>query len=144
MTSGSAELPGFHVLNRAIGNLRSDEHVQGGGDADEPGEPLQRNLAVKCRFRQALANLAPGKIHADRHQQQANEEYRRKNQENHDANIGIIGVPADLQWQYKQPGNDSRRNESGSGEAQPMAGEDEPRWPFDGRIHAVRARPHEC
>ena len=57
MTSGSAELPGFHVLNRAIGNLRSDEHVQGGGDADEPGEPLERNLAVKCRFRQALANL---------------------------------------------------------------------------------------
>ena len=104
----AAELRRFHVLDGSIGELGSDKHVESSSDTEEPGQSLQRGLAVESRFRRGISNLAIPEVNTNRDQQQASEKYCGKDQENYDSHVGIVDVSPDLNGQHEQPGKTSR------------------------------------
>ena len=96
MTGPSAELWRLHVLDGSVGDLGSNEDVQESRGTEKPGDAPQCRLAIEGLLGQLSANLALTQVHADRNQQQPGEEDCWKNKENHDPDVGIINMAANL------------------------------------------------
>jgi len=90
------------MLDGPVGELRSDNHVYKGRDAEKPGQTLDGGLAIKFMGNKAFLEASFSQVDADRDQHQTCKEYGWKNQENNDPDVGISDVPLDLMRQYEQ------------------------------------------
>src|SRR6516225_9017939 len=137
VATGAAKLRRLHVLDRPISNLSPHEDVDQRDYAQEPCDAPQSSFAIKTRFRQTLANFPLTKEESNGHQHQSCKEDQRKYEKDHDSNVGIVYVPADLQWQHKQPRDDRSRKKSDPQQTYPMPSQQEPCGPFSCVVHSV-------
>src|SRR5262249_40666721 len=126
----SAELGCLHVLDRAISDLGPDKNVEKCGHAEKPSQALQGSLAIECSLSQPFPNLALAQVNTDWNQHQPGKKNDWQNQKNHDSDIRIIDMTANLQRQDKKPRNRSGRNQSNAHQTQPMASEQKPGRPL--------------
>jgi hypothetical protein len=134
VTRASTELRCFHVLDRAIGDLRADQDVGESGKAEEPGQPPQRRPAVDCGICQPLLNMPLPQVNANRDQRQAREEDRREKQKQNNSYISV-GVTMNLQRKYEKPGDSRGGDQRYPHHAQPVASKNKPRRSGSSWIH---------
>lgn len=141
----ATKLRSLHVLDGPIGDLSPDDDVEHGHYANKPGDAPQGSFAIEAWFCQPLAYLALAEEDSDWDQNQSGKEDGREYEENDDSNVGIINVPADLQWQDEKPRNDSGCKKRDPDQANPVPSQQKPRRPFRCAIHsrAICENPRE-
>ena len=103
VTTRATKLGSFHVLDSSVSNLGPDDDVEHSDDANKPSDTTQSSLAIEARFRQSLAYLALTEEDSDGDQYQSSKKDEREDEKDDDANVGVIYMPADLQWQHEKP-----------------------------------------
>jgi len=137
VAGSSAELRRLHVLDRPIRDLSSNQEVSRGGGTEKPSQAPERGLAVEGNVGQPLLNLAPAQVDTDRNKGQAAKKNDRENQKEHDPDIGIVDVAANLRGKHKEPGDSCRSHQGYAEQAQPMASKQEPNRSIGCKVHAL-------
>src|SRR5579871_695907 len=92
----SAELRRLHVADGPIGELCSEQDIQQGGQAEEPGEPFDCRTTIELGRRYLSVNLPFAEVNADRDQEESQEENGRKNKEDDNPDIRIVVAAAEM------------------------------------------------
>lgn len=138
VTAPAAKLRGLHVLDGPIGDLSPYNDVENSHCPNKPCNASQGVFAIKARFAQPLAYLPLAEEESDGDQCQSGKEDQREYEKDHDSNVGIVHVPADLQWQHKEPRDDRGRKKSDPDQTYPVPSQQEPRGPFRCVIHRAQ------
>src|SRR5262249_15920867 len=141
VATASAELWCLHVRYRPIGELSPDQNIQNCGHRKKPHNAPQCSSTIECRLNHALPNLAFAKVDANRDQCQPSKEYDRKNQKNHDSDIRIASLAANLQRQYKEPRNHRGCEQCATQGTQPVLSQQKPHRPFARVTHSLLLKP---
>ena len=128
------------MLDGTICDLSAHDDVEHGDYANKPGDAPQGSFAIEAWLREPLAYLPLAEEDSDGDQYQSGKEDQREYEKDDDSDVGIIYMPADLQWQHKEPRNDRGRKKSEAEQAEPVPSQQKPRRPFRCAIHRVKLK----
>ena len=117
----AAELDGLHVFHRPIRGLGSDDDVDEGDAAEESDQSPHGDLPVDDVLGEPTAGPPAREKDPHRDHRQAGHEDDGDDEEDHDADVGIVDVSAQVQRQHEQPGDESGEGQPHSQQAQPVA-----------------------
>src|SRR5215471_2016320 len=119
VTTLAAELNRVHVLDGAIGALRSDDDVKrtGNSEKDRKLSNVTSPVGVDQKLAPQPFHMLPRQENSEGNQDEAQNENDRNQNENDNPNVWIAGVPPKLDRQNEQPGKaggrDQRRPQHG-------------------------------
>ena len=94
----SAELDRFHILDRSVGKLGSDNQIEEGRHTQKNRQPAQCCSAVDHGGGKALLQPAFGEENPQGNQRQSCEEDDWNVNEDDQADVRIVDMPPDLDW----------------------------------------------
>lgn len=103
MATATAELRRFHVCDRPVRELGTNQDVYESDHDEEPRNASECSLSIEIRLNESFFYLALAEIDSDRHQSQPGKKHDWKNEKNDDSGIRVTRMTADLQRKDEEP-----------------------------------------
>lgn len=108
------------MLHGPIGGLGADDDVDEGDAAEESEQPAPGKLPVHDVLREPMPGPPTREKDSDGDHRQAGHENDGDDEEDHDADVGIVDMSPQLHGEHEQPGEESRGGQPHPQEAQPV------------------------